>query len=91
MIKMLKISQLEITEVVLIHCNIANNNYQPSSWVFYTVVPNKPFGQLLDISSKSATDALKTSSKRVNQKTAEVTSDLIGNKVADRITKISKN
>ena len=32
---------------------------------------------------KSATDALKTSSKRVIQETTEVTSDLIGNKIAD--------
>ena len=40
---------------------------------------------------KSATDALKTSPKRVIQKTAEATGDLIDNKIADRITKVSKN
>ena len=40
---------------------------------------------------KSATDALKTSSKRIIQKTAETTGDLIGKKVANRITKVSKN
>ena len=44
---------LEITEVVLIHCNIVNNNYQHDSRVLYTFVPNKSFGQLLDISSKN--------------------------------------
>ena len=41
---------LEITKVVLIHCNIVNNNYQQDSRVMYTFVPNKSFGQLLDIS-----------------------------------------
>ena len=40
----------EITEVVLIHCNISNNNYQRDSGVLYTFVPNKPFGSLLEIS-----------------------------------------
>ena len=39
---------------------------------------------------QSAADALKTSSKRVIQKTAEATGDLISNKIADRITKVSK-
>ena len=42
----------EITEVVLIHCNIVNNGYQQDLRVFYTFVLNRPFGQLLDISSK---------------------------------------
>ena len=41
---------LEITEVVLVHCNIANNDYQQVSRVLYTFVPNKPFGSLLEIS-----------------------------------------
>ena len=44
---------LEITEVVLVHCNIANNDYQHNSRILYTFVPNKSFGQLLDISSKN--------------------------------------
>ena len=43
---------LEITEVVLIHCNIVNNHYQQDSRVLYTFVPNKLFVQLLDISLK---------------------------------------
>ena len=43
---------LEITEVVLIYCNVVNNNYQRNARVLYTFVPNKSFGQLLDISSK---------------------------------------
>ena len=43
---------LEVTEIVLAHCNIANNDYQQDWRVLYTFVPNKSFGQLLDISSK---------------------------------------
>ena len=39
---------------------------------------------------KSATDAIKTASKRVIQKTAEATSDLIGDEIADKITGVSK-
>ena len=44
---------LEISEVVLIHCNIVNNNNQQDSRVLYTFVPNKSFDQLLDISPKN--------------------------------------
>ena len=44
---------LELTEVVLMHCNIVNNDHQQSSRVLYTLVPNKLFGQLLDISPKN--------------------------------------
>ena len=40
----------EITEVVLVHYNIVNNDYQQDSRVIYTFVPNKSFGSLLDIS-----------------------------------------
>ena len=43
---------LEITEVVIVHGNIVNNDSQQDSRVLYTFVPNKPFGQLLDISQK---------------------------------------
>ena len=46
-------SHLEITEVVLIHCNIVNNTYQQDSIVLYTFVPKKLFGQLLDISPEN--------------------------------------
>ena len=44
------VPHLEITELVLVHCNIVNNNYQQDSRVLYTFVPNKPFGSLLEIS-----------------------------------------
>ena len=39
---------LETNEVVLIHCNDVNNSYPQNSYVFYTFVPNKSLGQLLD-------------------------------------------
>ena len=41
---------LEITEVVLVHCDIVNNDYQQDSRVLCTFVPNKPFVSLLEIS-----------------------------------------
>ena len=40
---------LEITEVVLVHCNMVNNDYQHDSRVLYTFVPKKSFGSLLNI------------------------------------------
>ena len=47
--------------------------------------------KLFDHAKQFATDALKTSSKRVIKKAAEATGDLIGNKTANKITKASKN
>ena len=46
-------SHLEIPKVELIHCNIVNSNYHQNSRNLYTFVPNKSFGQLLDISPKN--------------------------------------
>ena len=43
---------LKITEVVLVHCNTVNNDYQRSSRVFYTFVPSKSLIITLDISLK---------------------------------------
>ena len=40
----------DITEVVLVHWDIVNNDYQKDSKVLYKFVPNKPFGSLLGIS-----------------------------------------
>ena len=51
---------------------------------------NKYDQKLLDSAKKSTTDARKTASKRAIQKTAEVTGDLIGNNIADKITSVSK-
>ena len=42
------VPHLEITEVVLIHCNIVSNKYQQNSRVLYTFAPNKPFGKTFD-------------------------------------------
>ena len=44
------VPHLEITEVVLVHCNMVNNDYQQDSRILYIFVPNKSFGSLLDIS-----------------------------------------
>ena len=41
---------LEITEVMLIHCNIVNNDYQQGSRILYTFVSNKPFTSLIEVS-----------------------------------------
>ena len=44
----------------------------------------------MDTATKTGMDAEKTASKRVVQKTAEATGDLIGNKIADEITSLGK-
>ena len=44
------VPHLEIAEVVLVHCNVVNNDYQQDSRVLYIFVQNKPFGSLLEIS-----------------------------------------
>ena len=46
------VPHLKITEVVLVHYNIVNNDYQQDSRVRYTFIPNKLFGHLLNISPK---------------------------------------
>ena len=46
------IPNLEITEVVLVHCNIVNNDYQQDSRVLFTFIPDKLFVDLLDVSPK---------------------------------------
>ena len=42
------VPKLESVEVVLVHCNLVNNNYQQASKVLFTFVPNKQFGQLIN-------------------------------------------
>ena len=44
------VPHLEIVEVVLVHCNLVNNDYQQNSRILYTFVPNKTFSSLLEIS-----------------------------------------
>ena len=51
-------------------------------------ISSKCIQKLLDSAKKSATDAIKTASTTVIQKTAESTGDLIDNKIADKITNI---
>ena len=46
------VPHLEITQVELVHCNIANNHYQQDSSVLYKFISSKSFGWLLDISTK---------------------------------------
>ena len=48
------VSHLEITEVVLVHGNIVNNDYEQDSVALYTFVLNKPFNSLLEISPKES-------------------------------------
>ena len=52
-------------------------------------ISNKYNKKLVDNAKKSATDAIKTTSKRAIQKTAETTGDLIGNQIADKITSVA--
>ena len=47
------VPNLEVVKVVLVHCNLVNNDYQQESRILYTFVPNKSFGSLLEISPKN--------------------------------------
>ena len=49
------VPKLEPVEVVLVHCNLVSNNYQQASKVLFTFVPNKQFGQLINILPHSLT------------------------------------
>ena len=53
-------------------------------------ISNKYSQKLVDTAKKSATDAIKTDSKRAIQNRSEAIGDLIGNKIADKITSVSK-
>ena len=44
------VPHLEIVELVLVRCSLANNDYQQDSRISCTFVPNKSFGSLLEIS-----------------------------------------
>ena len=47
--------KLEIVHVILLHCNVVNNNHQQASKVLFTFVPNKQFGQLITIAPQILT------------------------------------
>ena len=49
------VPKLEIVEVVLVHCNLVKNDYQHTSKVLFTFVPNKKLGQLINISTHAFT------------------------------------
>ena len=49
------VPRLETAEVVLVHCNLVNNNYQQASKILFTFVPNKKFDQLITITPHSLT------------------------------------
>ena len=44
------VPHLEDVELVLVHCNLVNNDYQQDSRILHTFVPNRTFGSLLEIS-----------------------------------------
>ena len=49
------VPKLESAEVVLVHCNLVKSDYQHSSKVLFSFIPNKQFGQLINISPYSLT------------------------------------
>ena len=49
------VPKLESVEVVLVYCNLVNNNYQQTSKVLCTFVPNKQFDQLINVTPHSLT------------------------------------
>ena len=52
------VPKLESIEVVLVHCNLVKNDYQHTSKVLFSFVPNKQFGQLINISPNSELEQL---------------------------------
>ena len=44
------VPRLEVVELVLVHCNLVNNDYQQDSRILYAFVPNKTFRSFLEIS-----------------------------------------
>ena len=47
------VPKLESFDLVLVHCNVVNNNYQQASKVLFTFVPNKKYGQLITVSPET--------------------------------------
>ena len=47
------VPKLESVDLVLVHCNVVNNNYQQASKVLFTFVPNKKYGQLITVSPET--------------------------------------
>ena len=57
------VRKLESVEVILMHCNLVNNNHQQASKVLFTFVQNKQFGQLINILPHSLTMLSTTNTK----------------------------
>ena len=69
------------------------NNITKNQYHFCNIgksLSNKYGQKRFDSAKKSTTDAIKIASKRAIQKTAEATGDLTGNKIADKITSVSR-
>ena len=49
------VTKLESVEIALVHCNLVKNDYQHTSKILFSFVPNKQFGQLINISPHSLT------------------------------------
>ena len=49
------VPKLESVQIVLVHCNLVKNDYQHASKVLFSFVPNKQFGQLINISPNTLT------------------------------------
>ena len=47
------VPKLESVDLVLVHCNVVNNNYQQTSKLLFTFVPNKEYGQLITVSPET--------------------------------------
>ena len=47
------VPKLESVDLVLVHCNVVNNNYQQASKVLFTFLPNKKYGQLITVSPQT--------------------------------------
>ena len=57
------VPRLETVEVVLVHCNLVNNNYQQAFKVLFMFVPNKQFVKLITITPHSPTMLKTTNSE----------------------------
>ena len=55
--------RLKAVEVVLVHCNLVNNNYQQVFKVLFTFVPNKQFGQVITVTPHLPTMLKTTNAK----------------------------
>ena len=47
------VPKLESVDLVLVHCNVVNNNYQQASKLLFTFVSNKKYGQLITVSPET--------------------------------------